>query len=239
MSSVLETVNIATTRNTEVNKAINDMPKAFAALYLSKSNKNKVEFGRYEEEQSKASVFYATLILLGVNFSIHNYVEHNTTVWSEGDYEDHFLQRYVVKEGEVRPCIFTIHNTGFKEYKNEQKELAQQLFIELGADPKKFITEVRKYLNSKEGYGDYIRKLKFEDFDFIIPPEVKKSYDESNEKIKLQKTLDETETKNKYSEIRLPDPIRKPVEQQKMSKGAKLVLAALVISGFIMAITNS
>ena len=32
---------------------------------------------------------------------------------------------------------------------------------------------------------------------------------------------------------------REPVEPQKMSKGAKIVLAALVISGFIMAIANS
>ncbi len=64
---------------------------------------------------------------------------------------------------------------------------------------------------------------------------IKKKEEQEAARVKseqVHKTIEENKLKKK-------NIVRKPVEQQKMSKGAKLVLAALVISGFIMAITNS
>ncbi len=64
---------------------------------------------------------------------------------------------------------------------------------------------------------------------------IKKKEEQEAARVKseqVHKNIEENKLKKK-------NIVREPVEQQKMSKGAKIVLAALVISGFIMAIANS
>jgi hypothetical protein len=184
---------------------------------------------------SQGALVYATLILLGLRFTIKNRVTHGSKTLDHSAFAQDVVDKAIFGNGSFESIIFNINYVGFKEYSKKEKNIAKKVLTSMGADPIKFKKSVHYYMN-KNVYAplDSI-DFKIHDYEFYIPSEVQLCVDEAFEKLKLYENLDQDDPRLSNPEIHLNRPEREPFENKPISLTLKLVIVGVIMFGFIMA----
>ena len=184
---------------------------------------------------NEGALVYATLILLGLRFSIKNRVTHGYKTLDHLAFAQDTVDEAIFYGGSFESIIFDINYVGFKEYSKKEKNIAKKVLTSMGADPIKFKKLVHYYMNQNVYSPLEHIDFNINDYDFYIPREVKVCIDEAFEKLKLHENLGQEDPRISNPEIHLNRPEREPFENKPVPLALKLIMAGVIIFGFIMA----
>jgi hypothetical protein len=233
-----------------------DLVRSCSGRIYSTLGRNHGPYTAYISNKLEAYLFYSILVIYGVKFSVKSEVHHSEEKFEEPfKYNDYKRVRYLDHHTCV-PAVFNLSKVKYQHSK-EKIDAAYKTLKNLGIGfdkhtfylidnpelvPSDYIVQYDEQDTRSKSKPLRIKHLElFEDLntcfiDYKLKIKFRKVVSPSARKVHGSEVI---LNEDKTGIVRKSDVVRKQVETQKMSKEAKFVLAALVISGFIMAIANS